>query len=189
MSCKCKCQGATSSKGSKGDKGKKGDTGLTGLDGMRILAQSSDSDGSVNAGNATSEVSMFSHAVAAAELVNNGDEVEFFCFYKYKNNDPITIKFKLNGLAIYTLSKSNSVDEYGIFRIKISKEDVGVQLWTIENQWNEIGGGNGSGGNIDIITSAENETAVMTFQMTAQNTAIGGPQFYVYKSTLYKNTL
>jgi hypothetical protein len=187
--CGCKCTGATSNKGNKGNPGDTGATGPDGLNGMRILGQSSDSDGSKNAGVLTTETAMFSHLIGAAELSNNGDEVEYFCFYKYANNDPVTVRFKLNGLTIYTLTKSNTVDEYGTIRVKINKEGVGVQLWTIENQWNEIGGANGSGSNLDMITSAEDEAVIMMFQVTAQNTAGGGPQFIVYKSTLYKNTL
>lgn len=187
MSCKCKCTGATSSKGNKGDKGDTGATGDAGVNGMRILSQDTDSDGSLNAGVLTSEISMFSTTVGANELTNNGDEIEYFMFYKYTNNDPVAIRFKLNGLTIYTLTKSNSVDEYGTIRVKISKEGTGDQMWTIENHWNEIGGANGSGSNIDMITSTEDMTASMTFQVTAQNSAGGGPQFICYKSTLYKN--
>lgn len=192
MSCKCKCKGAVSSKGNKGNKGDTGapgSAGANGLDGMRILSQDTDSDGSLNAGILTVETSMFNTTVAANELLNNGDEIEHFMFYKYTNNDPVAIKFKLNGLTIYTLTKSNSVNEYGTIRVKISKEATGAQMWTIENYWNEIGGTNGSGSNIDMVTSSEDMTAPMTFQVTAQNSAGGGPQFICYKSTLYKNTL
>lgn len=129
---------------------------------------------------------LYECALAANTLTSSGDELELFLFLEYIDNDIVNLNLKLDGTNIYQLAIQDSSAASIFLKVKIARISASSQLWTIEELRNN---GANSINTLATYTTTFNLGTSTTFQVTAENLALGANQLVLKKAVFYKNII
>jgi len=178
-------QGIPGETGENGTDGEDGTNGTNGVNGTTILSSYNNLLG-VGTPDNTVETILYSYVVPLNTLVNNGDELELFTYYEYFENDPVTLRIKF-GSKVVTLVVADSENDIRVLKIKISRISQTSQMWVIQEDRKILSVV--SGNLLQIDSSTVDLATNLTFQITAQNSAVGANQLVLKKATLYKYSI
>jgi len=132
------------------------------------------------------EDTLFECDLNANTLISSGDELELFLMLEYFDNDTVNLNIKLDGSNTYQFAISDVNPALIFIKIKIARINATSQLWTIEELRS-----NGSIyiNTLDVHNTTFNLGTATTFQVTAENLALGANQLVLKKAVLYKNII
>lgn len=175
--------------GATGATGAAGAAGANGTNGTTLVVGYTNATG-VQQPSSAVETSLFLESIPANTILGDGDELEVYIYLEATSGiaaTTSTIRLKLGGLtivtdAIYTTLQTNTL----MYKIKITRTALGVQLWTYERKLNSST--TSLSDTILKVSTAMDETIPNDFQVTAQGSGAGAGQFTLYKCTIYKYT-
>lgn len=177
--------------GTNGLNGEQGENGTNGLNGYYILNSYNSTTGTgTDIGSV--ETILYDYTIPEYTWSVSGDGVELYAYLEYFTNSTISIKFKLDGLDIYTYSQQDDKDETMIFKIKMSMISNTSQLWTIEKiaYERDTPALISSKCLLARTASAADTTTTNVFRITGTD---GDPtakdNLILYKATLYKGVI
>jgi len=187
--------GLDGDKGNPGPAGPPGRTGAIGLQGPQgfagengryILGSYISLTGIGNSDATGDETLLFTQNVAGNTLVNEGDEIEFHIDAEYLQNDLVNLIFELDPLNRYTYAYQNSENDIRFIKVVVTRVDKVNQLWSIQdvckNALNTI-----AIKTIETFTTTFDLDMPMTFNLFADNIALGADQVLVKKCNMYLN--
>jgi len=188
--------GLDGAKGNQGPAGPKGDTGLTGAQGPQglngapgryIIGSYASLTGIGNSSAIGDETLLFRQAIAGNTLSNNGDELEFFINTEYFANDLVNIIFDMNLANRYTYAYQNADSDIRSIKVVITRVDANTQLWSIEDVCKELVGFTIGIKTLATFTTTYDLTTPMSFEIFADNIALGADQVLLKKCSMYLN--
>lgn len=132
------------------------------------------------------EDTLFTCNLEANTLVSSGDELELFLFLEYTDNDIVNLNIKLDATNVYQLAIQDSSPATLFIKIKIARISATSQLWTIEEFRNN---GVNSINTMTTYTTTFDLGTSTTFEVSAENLALGANQLVLKKAVLYKNII
>lgn len=170
-------QGLEGIQGLPGADGTNGTNGIDGVNGTTILASYNDVTG-IGTSADLIETTLFTYNVPANTLNNVGDELELYTYYYVTPNANLTVRIKF-GSKIFTINEA--VANNVLYKIKISRINQNLQLWSLERIT--------ATQSIGITSSTVDLSTILTFEITAQNTVATSNQIVLNKATLYKYSI
>lgn len=161
--------------------------GPQGISGHFILCAYNDLTGVGNTDASDDEDLLFECNIPANTLASYGDELELFLYLDYNDNDTLDLNIKLSDTELYTFLISDSDPSIRFIKIRIARISATSQMWTIEQDANTLS-------SFYTVTMENYSTTFdlgtnMTFQITANNNALGANQLVLKKAVLYKNII
>ena len=135
---------------------------------------------------AVGEDTLGSYTILASELDVNNDELDFYIFYDYFENERVTIRLKLGGSTIYTYNEVGALDTNNTLKIKVARISNTSQIWTIEKFSSDLTKIS-SYLFVDDTSSAATLTNANLFEITADNLSIGANQVVLKKLVIKKD--
>jgi hypothetical protein len=86
----------------------------------------------------------------------------------------------------YTYLVQNTDNDIRFVKIKITRVDKTNQLWTISDQVKNAVSGTTTIENIDVVTTTFDLSLPMSFEILADNIAVGADQILLKKASIYK---
>jgi len=175
--------------GSQGAQGVQGLQGIQGVNGRYILGAYNDLTGIGNSSALGDETLLFSQNLAGNTLLLNGDEIELFIHTEYFANDLVNIIFDMDGANRYTYAYQNADDDIRFIKIKIARINSVSQFWTIEDVCKTILGPVTAIKTIETFTTTFDLKNPMSFEIFADNIALGADQVVLKKAVMYLNKI
>jgi len=180
--------GAQGPTGATGQKGDTGDTGTAGTDGRYILGSYVSLTGIGNSDATGDETVLFTQAVTGNTLANDGEELEFILDTEYQQNDLVNLIFELDPANRYTYAYQNTENDIRFIKVIVTRVNSTSQLWSIQdvckNALNNI-----AIKTVETFTTSFDLTRPMTFNLLADNVALGANQVLLKKCSMYLNKL
>jgi hypothetical protein len=187
--------GINGEKGIPGDPGPVGVTGaqgaqgVPGINGRYVLNSYASLTGIGNLAPIGSPTLLFSQPLIGNLLSANGDEIELFLNTEYFDNDLVNLIFSIDVLNQYTYAYQNSDNDIRTLKILITRIDSTHQLWSIEDVCKNLISSNIAIKTLATFSTAFDLTTPMTFEIFADNLALGADQVVLKKCSMYLNKL
>ena len=190
--------GLDGDKGNPGPAGPKGNTGATGAQGLQglagapgryILGSYASLTGIGNSSAIGDETLLFSQNVKGNTLSNNGDEIELLINTEYFANDLVNLIFDMDLANRYVYAYQLPDNDIRSIKIVITRIDANNQLWSIEDVCKELVGFTIAIKTLATFTTTYDLTTPMSFEIFADNLALGADQVLLKKCSMYLNKL
>lgn len=162
-----------------------GKKGVDGINPVSILYAYNNLTGVGNSA-AVGEDTLGSYTIPASELDVNNDELDFYIFYDYFENERVTIRLKLGGSTIYTYNEIGALNTNNTLKIKVARISNTSQIWTIEKFSSDLTKISSSLF-VDDTSSAATLTNTNLFEITADNLSLGANQVVLKKLVIKKD--
>ena len=175
--------GATGATGATGPAGSNGSNGTNGTDGTTILATYNSSTG-VGTPASLLETTLFTYTMPANTLSTNGSELELYFLIDCTTSASVTYRVKL-GSKIYTFFKISSTDDIREIRIKIARNSLTAQVWSLRQDITTV-----TQPFLAMDTSTVDLSTILNIEFSAENTSASTANTLVLKkATIYKYSL
>lgn len=175
--------------GDKGDQGPQGIQGAPGQNGRYILGSYVSLTGIGNSDAIGDETLLFRQDIPGNTLSNDGDEIELYIDAEYIANDLVNLIFDMDLANRYTYAYQNANNDIRAIRILITRIDANNQLWSIQDVCKELVGFSIAIKTLETFTTTYDLTTPMSFEILADNIALGANQVLLKKCSMYLNKL
>jgi hypothetical protein len=179
--------GEAGPKGNTGATGQRGATGQNGLPGRYVIGSYVSLTGIGNSDAIGDETLLFHQDVLGNTLYTNGDELEFYIDMEYFANDLVNIIFDMNLANRYVYAYQNADNDVRSLRVLITRLDNNTQLWSIQDVCRDLVSLTLGIKTLATYTTFYDLTTPMSFEIFADNIALGANQVVLKKCSMYLN--